>query len=100
MSHKENSACEHALRLRQQFAAVRFRYITTELDLAITECESAANTPDVCVKCRMLAHARNFYEAAEHAKEHGEFTKAMRAEIELRELRLNSLLLVARLPLN
>ena len=100
MSHKETSECEHALRLRREFAAVRFRYIMTELDLAITECESAANTPDVCVKDRMLAHARNFYEAAEHAKEQGELTKTMRTKIELRELRLNSLLVIARLPLN
>ena len=92
--------CEHSLRLRKQYATVRFRYIRTELDLAITLCEIAADTQDVSAKSRMLAHARNSYEAAERAKQHSEFTDVMRAEIEQRELRLNSVLLIVYSPLN
>ncbi|HEU5411423.1 MAG TPA: hypothetical protein VFU57_10415 [Candidatus Acidoferrales bacterium] len=91
---------ELARRLEVECASLRFEYVSTELDVAITFCEVAASLTDVPAKNRALARAANAYECAERYKDAVEFTQAMRAEIERRELRLNSLLVVARSPVS
>ena len=87
---------ERARWLERECARLRFGYVTIELDVAITFCQVAASATNISAKNRALARAARAYEMAEYYKSNTGFTETMQAEIERRELRLNSLLVVAR----
>ena len=87
---------EHARQLELECTSVRFGYVSVELDVAITFCEEAASAVDIPAKNHALEAASKAYLTAQQYKNDIEFTEEMQAEIEKRELRLNSLLVVTR----
>jgi hypothetical protein len=70
----------------------RYRFILTELDLAITFCDLALSAKDQVRTTRNTENAREAYKAATHFLEDAHFSLKMRAAVQERVSRLKVLL--------
>src|SRR5215467_1881366 len=70
----------------------KFRFILTELDLAITFCDVALSSSDRVRSKRNTLNARQAYKAATHFLEEAHFSEQMKAQAQEKVARLRILL--------
>jgi len=75
---------ELVLAIRETHAALRFEFIITELDLAITFCQIANCTGNEQTATRNIENARRAYAAAEKSSLGTDFNSELTHEIEQR----------------
>ncbi|HTU36213.1 MAG TPA: hypothetical protein VMF66_20610, partial [Candidatus Acidoferrum sp.] len=78
--------------LRQRGETLRFEFVASELDLAITFCESAASTSDPEKSKRSVLRAKEAYETAKHFLSGEQISEPMRRTIQEKISRLELLL--------
>lgn len=79
-------------KLARNHNEAKYRFILTELDLAITFCEIAINSNGEKSR-RNTENARQAYSAAKHFLEDSKFSETMEANVEERAIKLRALLL-------
>lgn len=77
--------------LKEEQRAVQFDFIISELDLAITFCETALAADTTIRAVRNICHANEAYAAATHFTKRIRLTPKMVSEIDDRVLRLKDL---------
>ena len=82
-ARKSNEALERRRELeRERSDTLRFEFVASELDLAVTFCESATSTSDPERSKRNLAQAEKAYESAKHFLDGQHLIEPMRRTIE------------------
>lgn len=82
--------------LRERSDTLRFEFIASELDLAVTFCDGAASTSDPEKRARNLAQAEKAYQSAKHFLEGQRLSEPMHRTIQGKVSALESLLRKAR----
>lgn len=78
--------------LRERSDKLRFEFVASELDLAITFCESAASTSKPRRSRRSVQRAKEAYATAKHFLDGDSISESMRRTIEEKIARLEQLL--------
>src|SRR5215467_8701076 len=79
-------------RLASNHKEAKYRFILTELDLAITFCDVALSSDDRVRSTRNIENARQAYKSVTHFLEGANFTDKMMIDLHERVARLRNLL--------
>ena len=79
-------------RLASNHKEAKYRFILTELDLAITFCDMALSSHDRARSTRNTENARQAYKAATHFLEDANFPDQVKAHLHEKVVRLRNLL--------